>query len=74
MDIAATKMELMRLLLETEKESVLAKLKVVFEEESDWGEQLSPREKAELEEGLRQADRGELIEEQEITKLFEKWR
>ena len=56
MDIAATKLELMRLLLQTENEAVLAKLKVV------------------LEEGIRQADRGELVNEKDMDLFLEKWK
>ncbi|WP_190311226.1 hypothetical protein [Psychroflexus gondwanensis] len=37
MNIETTKLELMHLLLQTQKESLLAKLKTVFEEEQvDW--------------------------------------
>ena len=42
MNIETTKLELMHLLLQTQKESILKKLKSVFEEEQvDWWNEMS---------------------------------
>ncbi len=74
MNIESTKLELMHLLLQTQKESLLAKLKKVFEEEqTDWWYDLSEQEQKDIEIGIAQADRGEYIEDQEAMKRFKKW-
>ena len=74
MNIESTKLELMHLLLQTQKESLLAKLKKVFEEEqTDWWYDLSEQEQQDIEIGIAQADKGEYIEDQEAMKRFKKW-
>lgn len=74
MDIETTKLELMQLLLQTQKESVLEKLQQVFEEESkDWWDDLDSDERKEIETGIEQADRGEYVEHSEVRKNFSKW-
>ena len=74
MNIEATKIELMHLLLQTQKESLLIRLKRVFEEEqSDWWDDLSEEEKKGVEKGLKQADNEEYISDQDAMNLFKKW-
>lgn len=74
MDIEATKLELMHLLLQTQKESLLAKIKKVFEEEQvDWCDGMAEEEKREMEIGLAQADKGEFIPYEKVMKRFDKW-
>ena len=49
MNIEATKLELMHLLLQTQKESLLIKLKKVFEDEQiDWWQDLSNEEQEDI--------------------------
>ena len=74
MNIEATKLELMHLLLQTEKESLLAKIKAVFDEEkTDWWVEMSVEEQEEINIGLNQADKGDYIENDTIMNCFEKW-
>ncbi|PHR95720.1 MAG: hypothetical protein COA80_10075 [Leeuwenhoekiella sp.] len=74
MNIEAKKLELMNLLLQTQEERVLAKLKKVFEEEeTDWWSEISEEEREEIETGLNQADAGDLIPYAEVKKHFDKW-
>ncbi|XCF04836.1 hypothetical protein ABI125_08850 [Tamlana crocina] len=74
MNIEATKLELMHLLLQTQKESLLKKLKAVFEEEQvDWWNDLSEHEQKEVETGLKQAEKGNYAENETVMKRFEKW-
>jgi len=74
MDIQATKLELMQLLLQTQKESLLKRLKDIFDEEQiDWWQNLSEEEKAEIEMGLSQADNGSLKSNESVMKHFDKW-
>jgi len=75
MNIEATKLELLHLLLQTQKESVLMKLKSVFEEEQvDWWKDMSEEEQEEVKRGLSQADKGEQIAHETVMKRFDKWR
>jgi predicted transcriptional regulator len=74
MNIEATKLELMHLLLQTQKESLLKKIKDVFEDEQiDWYEDMSKEEQEEIKIGLAQADKGELIDHDIVMKRFDKW-
>jgi len=75
MDIEATKLELMQLILNTKKESILKKIKKIYQEESsDWWNEMSSEEQAEIEEGLRQAEAGELVSHENVMKRFDKWK
>ncbi|RYM32528.1 hypothetical protein ERX46_14750 [Brumimicrobium glaciale] len=74
MNIEATRLELMHLLLQTQKESLLKKIKDVFEEEQiDWYVDMSKEEQEEIKIGLAQADKGELIDHDIVMKRFDKW-
>ncbi len=73
MNIEATKLELMHLLLQTQKEGLLVKLKEVFDEELvDWWSEMTSEEHQEIEVGLAQADKGELIDNDQVMKRFNK--
>lgn len=75
MNIEVTKLELMQLLLNTKKESVLLRIKQIFEEESaDWWTTLSTEEQAAITEGLQQAENGEVISHERVMKRFDKWK
>lgn len=74
MNIETTKLELIHLLLQTQKESILKKLKSVFEEEqADWWNEMSQDEQDEIKTGLAQADKGELKAYETVMKRFDKW-
>jgi len=74
MNIETTKLELMHLLLQTQKESILKKLKSVFEEEQiDWWNEMSKNEQEEIKTGLAQADKGECKANETVMKRFDKW-
>jgi len=74
MNLEATKLELMTLLLQTQKESLLAKIKKIFEEEQiDWWNEMSDAEKQEIEIGIEQADKGKLTSNETVMKSFDKW-
>ena len=75
MNIEATKLELMQLLLNTSKESILMKIKRIYqEEEQDWWAELSSEEKEQIEEGLLQAEKGEVITHESVMKRFDAWK
>jgi len=74
MNIETTKLELMHLLLQTQKKSLLAKLKKVFEEEQvDWWSEMTKEEQQEIKTGLKQADKGEYTDNNTVMKRFDKW-
>lgn len=74
MNIETTKLELMHLLLQTQKESILKKLKAIFDEEQvDWWEEMSENEQEEIKTGLQQADKGAYITNETVMKRFNKW-
>lgn len=74
MNIEATKLELMHLLLQTQKESILKKLKSVFEEEDvDWWSDMSKNEQEEIKTGLAQADKEAYKANETVMKRFDKW-
>ena len=74
MNIETTKLELMHLLLQTQKESILKKLKSVFEEEqADWWNEMSETEQEEIKTGLAQADNEEYEAYDNVMKRFDKW-
>ena len=61
----------MRLLLDTQKEEVLARIKAVFEqEEVDFWDELSAEDQAAINEGLRQLDKGEHVSHQSINEAI----
>ncbi len=75
MNIEATKLELMHLLLQTQKESLLAKVKKVFEDEQiDWWDEMDDEEQKEVQTGLAQADKGKLESHDKVMKRFDRWR
>lgn len=75
MNIETTKLELMQLLLNTKNVSVLLRIKQIFEDESsDWWMELSQEEQFEIENGLKQAENGEVISHENVIKHFDKWK
>jgi len=70
MNLQAKKLELVQMILNTEKPAVLAKVEAVFKKEkgADWWDEISDGEKAAIEESLAEADRGELIPHEEVMK------
>ena len=74
MNIEATKLELMQLLLQTQKVSLLLKIKALLDEEQeDWWSEMSKSEQEEIETGLAQANKDEVITNEEVMKRFDKW-
>lgn len=71
MDIQTTKLELMRLLLNTQKEKVLTQIKEIFEQqEKELFDELSDVEKSAIEEGLQQIEQGKVKPHNEVMTKF----
>jgi hypothetical protein len=73
MDIQVEKLKLIRWLTNITDENVIAELVALRHKKQDWWDEISAEEKAEIEEGLGQADRGETTPHEEIRKKYEKW-
>ncbi|MFA7687578.1 MAG: hypothetical protein WCY25_06920 [Moheibacter sp.] len=75
MNIEATKLELLQLLLNTKNESILLKIKSIYDEESvDWWKELSEQERQEIEEGLTEAGNGQIVSHESVMKRFDSWK
>ena len=74
MDIQAEKLRLIEWLAglndaETLNEFITLKKR----KEVDWWDEISVEEKAEIEEGLAQADRGDVVPHKEVMEKYKKW-
>jgi hypothetical protein len=68
MDIQATKLDLIQWLLELSDENLIAKIQNLRNAETDWWDEIGEEEKEAINEGISQADRGELISHEEARK------
>ena len=74
MDIRLEKLELMKMLMETENPSVLKAIRKIFQkEEKDWWDDLTEEQKEFLEESLKQADNGEVHDFNAFIEPYLKW-
>jgi hypothetical protein len=76
MNINETKLALVKIILDTKEEALLEQVREILSPEGDWWDRLRTQEKVAIDEGLAQANRGELIPHEhvmeEITKRFKK--
>ena len=73
MNIQLEKIELIKLLLETENPSIINDLKKVFRrEKKDWWDELSDEQKADIEEGERQIENGEFVTFNEMMTILKR--
>lgn len=68
MDIQATKLDLIQWLIQLRDEKLIAKIQNLRNEQTDWWDEISEEERQAIEEGLAQADRGELVPHEEVRK------
>ena len=68
MNIQAVKLKLVQRILNTNKPSLLKKIDKIFEQESetDWWNEISDEERASIQEGLDELDRGEGIPHEKV--------
>lgn len=73
MDIQSEKLELMKLLLETNDVSVIKSIKAVFKtSKKDFWEELTQEQRDEIEEADREIDRGEYVTADEFFSFLKK--
>ncbi|KAF2512620.1 hypothetical protein [Flavobacterium foetidum] len=74
MNLEARKYQFIQELVKVEDERVLEKLELVLKaNQSDWFSELSESEKIEIQIGLDQAEKGEVISHEDVMKRFSKW-
>lgn len=73
MDIQAEKITLAQLLLQTEDESIIKKVKAIFKkDQKDWWDDLSQDQKNKIEEADKEIDRGEFVTSEAFFDLLKK--
>lgn len=73
MNIEAEKLSLIQWLTQVTDADIISKLKAVRANESDWWDTITIEEREAIEEGLAEADSGELQEHKEVMTKFNKW-
>ena len=74
MDIQAEKLSLIKWLTEVTEPSVIKRfIALKNNETSDWWDEIDGDEKAEIEAGLGQADRGEVVSHEEVMAKYQQW-
>lgn len=74
MDIHATKLELIQWLSTIENPSLIQKIKKLRDsQKEDWWNQLSQAEVDAIEEGIKDADEGNVVSHKEARKIYGKW-
>lgn len=75
MDVQVEKLQLIEWLAGLNNKTILKRfIALKKEQEKDWWDHLSAEEKAEIEEGLAQADRGEVLPHSKVMAKYNKWR
>ncbi|MDA1122021.1 MAG: hypothetical protein O2887_16280 [Bacteroidetes bacterium] len=74
MDIQSEKLQLIQWLAGlTDTKTLNEFITLKKAKEEDWWDEISAEERSEIEEGLAQADRGELIPHEEVMSKYQKW-
>lgn len=73
MTLEQNKIELIQWLTTIEDEFVINKLKEFRKEITNDYDELSEEEKASIEAGLKDAEEGNLVDHEEVRKIYEKW-
>ena len=74
MNLEARKYQFIQELVKVDDERVLEKLELVLKaNQSDWFDELSESEQAEIQIGLDQAEKGEFTSHEDVMKRFSKW-
>jgi histidinol dehydrogenase len=74
MNIQAEKIELAQLLLQTNSENIIKKVKALLKsEQKDWWDEVGLGEKSAIEKGTDQLDRGEGVAHSAVMKKYKKW-
>ncbi|GAO27766.1 hypothetical protein [Geofilum rubicundum] len=73
MNIETRKLSIINWVSHLQDESVLSRIEQLQSQKPDWWNLISDEEKAEIEEGILQADRGETKTTDEVLSKYKKW-
>ncbi|MBS1527210.1 MAG: hypothetical protein JST19_16275 [Bacteroidetes bacterium] len=74
MDIQAEKLNLIQWLAGLNEPSIIKRFVALKKEQQvDWWDEIDDDERAEIEEGLAQADQGELLSHEDVMSKYQKW-
>jgi len=77
MDIKEIRADLHNMIDKISDRKVLTAVKTLLsgkaDRESDWWDTISEEEREEIEQGLREADKGEVTPHEEVIKKYKKW-
>lgn len=75
MDIQVEKLNLIKWLTEVDEPSVIEQfIALKNEQQKDWWDEISEDERAGIEKGLAEADRGDTLTHEEVMAKYQKWR
>jgi hypothetical protein len=73
MNLESRKINIISWVSHLQDESMLSRIEELQKQKEDWWNLISDEEKAEIEEGMKQADRGELKSTEEVFSKYKKW-
>lgn len=74
MNLQAEKLEIVRMLLNTNDKTLIQEVKTLFKSrEADWWDEMSREQKEIILEGIAQADQGQTVPHEEAVKMFGQW-
>jgi hypothetical protein len=73
MSVETIKIEVAQRILNLEDEKILIKIQALLNSEKDWYGDLTDDDKASLQKGIDQAERGELISNEDFKKKHFRW-
>jgi predicted transcriptional regulator len=74
MNIQAKKIELVRMIINTEKPAILEKIAKIFQqEETDWRDGLPNEVIQSVERGLQQSKEGQTVTHEQVMGKYQKW-
>lgn len=73
MSIETRKLSIINWVSHLQDESVISRIEKLQSQKQDWWNLISDEEKAEVEEGISQADRGETKTTDEVLAKYKKW-
>ncbi|MFO8001053.1 MAG: hypothetical protein R6U46_07410 [Marinilabilia sp.] len=73
MDIETRKLNVINRISHLQDETVLSRIEQLQSHKQDWWDLISEEEKAEIKEGISQADKGETRPHSEVMKKYQKW-
>jgi len=68
MDLKAEKLELIQWLAQLTDENIIAKIRNLRNEKTDWWDQIADEERISIQEGLEELERGEGVSHEEVLK------